>query len=126
MNFKQTLNALFPSIHRFITEQGMLLLISFVSGIFFIGIMFQGVQLYGNFQKIEGLKLQRVKLTKELHYWQDVARQFSNYRDVYFRIAQLQYQLGEPSKSQRSLEKVFGLDPNFKEGRVLGEKIQAN
>ncbi len=118
----QKLN-LFPKIYRFITERGIVIMISLVSLFVLTGIVLQGLKLQNTLQQVELAKEQRMKLTKELSYWQDIARQYSDYRDAYFKIATLQYQLGEVSQAKKSLEKVLALDPNFEKARVLGDKI---
>lgn len=116
---------LFPKIYRFITEQGTIMVVSFVSGVVIIGIILQVTRLKDNLQKITSLKQQRLQIAKELQYWQDLARQHGDYRDAYVKLASLQYQLGEKVQAQKSMEKVLSLDPNFKEGNVLGAKIKA-
>ncbi len=83
------------------------------------------MQLQETLTHVEQEKQQRVHLTKELAYWQDVVRQYDNYRDAHFRIATLQYQLGQVNQAQKSLERVLVLDPNFEQARVLGDRISA-
>jgi tetratricopeptide (TPR) repeat protein len=116
---------LFPKIFRFITERSIVIIITVVSLFVLTGIVLQGIRLQDTFHQVELAKQQRSKLTQELAYWQDIVRQYGNYRDAYFRIAILQYQLGEVSQAKKSLEKVLALDPNFEKARVLGEKISA-
>lgn len=116
----------FPKIFRFITEQGKLFILSFTTFVVIGGIVIQIQRMEANRTQLALLKNQRVQMTKELAYWQDVARQYPNYRDVVFRIASLQYELGQTNEAAKSLQKVFALDPNFKEGNVLGAKIKAH
>jgi len=117
--------ALFPKIYRFITEQGKILIISFSSGTVILGIVLQGIKLHDNLQKIETVKKHKVALIHELTYWQNIARQYPNYRDVYFRVANLQYQLGERAEAKKSLDHVLAIDPNFEAASVLGAAIEA-
>lgn len=116
---------LFPKIYRFITEQGVMIIISFVSLVVLTGITLQVFKLQETLHQVELSKEHRLKLAKELAYWQDVTRQYSDYRDAYFKIATLQYQLGNVEQAKKSLEKVLVLDPNFENARVLGDKIEA-
>lgn len=118
--------ALFPKIFRFITEQGKVVIIGLATIIVLVGVVMQMNRLNDNRAQLATLKLQKVQLTRELAYWQDVARHYPNYRDVLFRIASLQYELGETNEAKESLQKVLSLDPNFKAGNVLGAKIKAN
>lgn len=118
-------SGLFPKIFRFITEKGIVVMISLVSLFVLSGIVVQGIKLYDTMQQVEVAKEHRLQLTKELAYWQDVVRRYGDYRDAYFKIATLQYQLGEEAQAKKSLEKVLALDPNFEKAWVLGDKISA-
>lgn len=69
------------------------------------------------------LAQERVRLQREIQYWQGVADKYKGYRDVYYRIASLQYRLGNVEESQKYVKKALELDPNFPEGSVLGAKI---
>lgn len=120
-----SVRSLFPRIYRFITERGIVIIISLVSLFVLTGIGLQGFKLHNTLHQVDLAKQQRLKLTKELAYWQDIVRQYSNYRDAYFKLAILQYQLGEEAQAKKSLEKVLALDPNFEKARVLGDKISA-
>lgn len=117
--------SLFPKIFRFITEKSIVIVISLVSLVVLTGIVFQIVMLQRTLQQVDIAKEKRVTLTKELAYWQDVARRYGDYRDAHFRIATLHYQLGEVIQAKKSLEKVLALDPNFEGARVLGDKISS-
>lgn len=98
-------------------------MISLVSLFVLAGIVLQGITLHDTLHQVELAKERRLQLTQELSYWQDVVRQHDDYRDAYFKIATIQYQLGEINQAQKSLEKVLALDPNFEKARVLGDKI---
>ena len=124
--------ALFPSNFRFITEhsftptQSRQIKIGLVSvfSVFLLGLIFlQGVMIWYTFQQREIVSLQRGQLQKQVQYWQGVADKYQGYRDVYYRIASLQYRLGNVDASQKYVKKALELDPNFSDGRVLGAKI---
>lgn len=119
------ISTLFPKIFRFITERGVIVVISMVSIVLLTAIVIQGLQLQKTLHQAEIAKAKRAELTKQLAYWQDVVRQYGNYRDAYFKIATIQYQLGEADQAKKSLEKVVALDPNFENAKVLGAKISA-
>lgn len=118
-------NDLFPKIFRFITERGVVLVISLASLAVLAGIVLQSLKLQDTLHQAELAKSAHLKLTKELAYWQGVTRQYTNYRDAYFKVAILQYQLGEMGQAKKTLEKVIAIDPNFENARVLGDKIEA-
>lgn len=117
--------SLFPRIFRFITERAIFFVVGLAS-LFVLGaVIFQTLKVQESMRQAEFAKAERLQLSKELAYWQGVVRQYGNYRDAYFKIATLQYQLGEVQQAKKSLEKVLALDPNFEKARVLGDKISA-
>ena len=59
---------------------------------------------------------------KEVKFWEENLSKYPEYRDAYFRLAVLEYELRNFEKSEEYLEKVFKLDPSFKEGKKL-EKL---
>jgi tetratricopeptide (TPR) repeat protein len=124
--------ALFPSNIRSITEysfspdQSKNVKVGLIStfSLFLIALIFiQSVTLWHNMQQREVYIQQRVAMEQELAYWQGVADKYQGYRDVYYRIASIQYKLGNTAASQEYLKKALELDPNFPEGRVLGTKV---
>lgn len=115
----------FPKIFRFITEKSLLLVIGLVSLVVLTAIILEGVKLQNTLQQADLAKEERIKLTKELAYWQSVTRQYNNYRDAYFKVAILQYQLGEMFQAKETLNKVVALDPNFENAHILSARIEA-
>lgn len=124
--------ALFPSNIRSITEFSLssnqskhikVGLVSFFS-LFLIALIFlQGVTLWYNVQQRDVYMQERAHLEKEVVYWEQVADKYQGYRDVYYRIASLQFKLGNTVAAQEYVKKALELDPNFPEGRVLGTKV---
>lgn len=124
--------ALFPSNFRFITEysfsreksqQIKIGLVSVVSFFILTLIFLQGVVIWYTIQQREVVAQQQVQLQQQVEYWKGVASKYQGYRDVYFRIASLQYRLGNIDESQKYVKKALELDPNFSAGHVLGAKI---
>ena len=124
--------ALFPRNLRLITEYSFtqaqshnikVILVSIFS-LFLIGLIFlQGVSLWYSIQEKEVFAQQRVQLQQEVQAWQQVANKYKGYRDVYYRIASIQYKLGNVASAQSYVKKALQLDPNYPEGQVLGAKI---
>ncbi len=124
--------ALFPSNIRSITDfhfskaHSQHIKVGIVSSLslFLLGLIFlQGVTLWYNFQQREVYMEERAHVEKEIVYWQGIADKYQGYRDVYYRIASLQYKLGNVAASQEYVKKALDLDPNFPEGHVLGTKV---
>ncbi len=128
----QSTTALFPRNHRFITEYRFsqsdshtikILLISMFS-IFLLGLIFlQGVTFWYNLQERAVFAQERLNMQQEITYWMQVSDKYKGYRDVYYRIASLEYKLGNTVEAQAYVKKALDLDPNFSEGRVLGAKV---
>jgi tetratricopeptide (TPR) repeat protein len=124
--------ALFPKNIRFITEgkfserqsrEIKVFLVSLAS-IFLLALIFlQGVTLWYNLTEQQTLVQQRAQLQNEALYWEGIANKYQGYRDVYYRIAAIQYKLGNYSESQKYVKKALELDPNFPQGHVLGAQV---
>ncbi|HSX09273.1 MAG TPA: tetratricopeptide repeat protein [Candidatus Saccharimonadales bacterium] len=124
--------ALFPKNHRLITEFSFseaqsrnikIFLVSVVSLFLITLIFFQVVTLQANIRQQQSLVQDRSQLQDEAAYWERIANKYQGYRDVYYRIAFLQYKLGNYTESQKYVKKALELDPNFPEGHVLGASI---
>ncbi len=119
---KKQATSVFPNIYRFITESWKLIVASFVSGLIVIAIVIQGMELYNNIQEQQAIKAKRGSVEKELVFWRAQMTKYKDSRDIYFRIAALEYTLGDKEGAKEDLEKALEIDPNFKEGREM-EKI---
>lgn len=122
----------FPSIFRFIPEYtfsrrtayyGKLIIISFAATLLCLGIIQQSMTIDQNVQKLKQIRLERQQIAKEIRYLQTLEGEYAGYRDMYYRIAVLEYKLGDINHSKQYIQKALAVDPNFREGRVLGEKI---
>jgi len=121
--------ALFPKNIRFIPDYTFsnaqshsikVILVSIVS-VFLLALIFlQSVSLWDNYKQQESLSQNRQQLQNEVNYWEQIASKYQGYRDVDYRIAAIEYKLGNTVESQEYVKKALQLDPNFPEGRVLG------
>jgi hypothetical protein len=123
---------LFPNNLRFITEytfsdrQSHYIKVAIVSivSLFLLALIFlHGVIFRYNINQQKLLSQQRVQLQSEVAYWKEVATKYQGYRDVDYRIAALEYRLGNVSESQEYVKRALQLDPNYPEGSVLGAQI---
>lgn len=94
-------------------------LIWFLTSILLIPIGFVGANTYSAYKEREVILKEREKITKEIAFWQEVVQKHSGYRDGYFTLALLEYQLGDRKKAQEYVKKTLILDPNFERGRIL-------
>ncbi len=119
----------FPNIFRFITEQKYfkrikkhqwrLITAGFVSAIILGAIVIVGADSYKNYQENKRLSEKRENIETQIKFWKSINQKYPGFRDSYFELAILEYQLKDFSKSREYLKEVLRLDPNFKSGRKL-------
>lgn len=119
----------FPNIFRFITEQKYfkkikkhqwrLITAGFVSAIILGAIVIVGADSYKNYQENKRLSEKRKNIEAQIKFWQSVNQKYKGFRDSYFELALLEYQLKDFNKSRVYLKEALRLDPNFKDGRKL-------
>ena len=124
----------FPRIYRFITEDlysaksvhvYKVSVTSFFSGILLIAIVLQANILLHNRELAQKAVKERQQVVGEAVYWKNVSEVQTGSRDIYYRIATLEYKLGNIAESKRYIQKAIEIDPNFEEIRVLGAKVGA-
>lgn len=72
---------------------------------------------------IERSQKTRRQIEQEIVKWEKVIAEKQNYRDAYFRLAVLYYQIFNNDKARQYLYKAMALDPNFEEGKRLRELL---
>ena len=95
--------------------------------IFFVGILLiivatatVSLDLYSNYKEEKQYGMEKENVAGNLSYWERVVKEKPNYRDGYFSLALIYFQLKDFNKSSENLEKAMSIDPNFKEGKELG------
>lgn len=117
----------FPNIFLFITghfkkikkHQWKAIAAGFVSAIILGAIVIVGADSYKNYQENKKLSEKRENIKTQIKFWQSVNQKYPGFRDSYFELALLEYQLKDFNKSRVYLKEVLRLDPNFKNGRKL-------
>jgi len=77
----------------------------------------------GKLLDIERNERTREEIEREISKWETVIAEKHNYRDAYFRLAVLNYQIFKNDKAGQYLDKAMALDPNFEEGKRLRELL---
>ena len=123
---------LFPKNLRFITEYAFseaesrnikIVIVSIVT-LFLLALIFvEGITIWYNLKLRDSFSQERMQLQNEVAYWKNMADKYKGYRDIDYRIAALQFKLGNINESQQYVKKALQLDPNFPEGRVLGAHV---
>jgi len=140
----------FPNIYRIITERKVFrnlpklklslslqpkfkkfLVIFAAMAVFFVmavltaGIAFFSVKVYQNYQQITQINLQRQQIQSKINFWQSIADKYDGYKDAYFQMAILDYQLGNFQKAKLENQKTLTLDPNFEDAKNLKEVLDS-
>lgn len=120
----------FPNIYRFITEkiqgsskQIKKLWLGFLFGIVFTLIVLVSFDLLSNFRIKTATDNQISSLRAQVDYWEDVVEKQRGYRDGYFMLSVLQYQLSDFKKSRENLKKALLIDPSFTAGQDLEKML---
>lgn len=104
-----------PSDSRIITDKinsdDMAFFIGFLC--IFGAILIISFSLYGNFKEERRISLEKIKINNEINYWRNQIEQRPDFRDAYFSLSLLSYQLGDFNESRLNLEKTLKIDPNF-------------
>ncbi len=107
----------FPRIYRVITDR--ILWVFVASAVLLVLVSYIGLNIYSKFDELQKLIKERERIVFEINHWEKVVTDYKDYRDAYFKLAVLEYQMGESEKSKNYLKKTFYLDPNFEKGREL-------
>lgn len=84
-----------------------------------VAIVVVSFDLYSNHVENRQYKGEKKNITNELSYWENTVRQKPDYRDGYFSLALIYYQMKDFNKSSENLNKAMSLDPNFEKGKEL-------
>lgn len=117
----------FPSISRFIPEkinEGYIFLAIFL--FIFVCTVIIGLDLYQNLSLEKKLAFRNNELQRRLDFWKKEVKIHPNYRDAYFNLALISYQLKDFDSSIYNLQKALEIDPNFEKGRQFQEILSGS
>lgn len=97
--------------------------VGIAAGAIIIGITIVGLDLNKNLLEKQRINQEKEKILSEIKFWQDISQKYKGYRDAYFKLALLEYKMGNIDKSRNYLKTTFDLDPNFEKGRELEKLI---
>jgi hypothetical protein len=100
------------------------LVVGFVSGILLFLVVTLGLKVQAQAGELTKKQQMHDSISAEISHWQQITKQYPQYRDGYFRLALLQYELGNEQLAGISLEKTLTIDPNFAPARAFQEKLE--
>lgn len=86
---------------------------SFLTTFLGVALALQGVSVSKSLSTLRNIEGERSKIESEVKYWEDIAAIRPGYRDAYFKLALLEYQLGNKDKTRFYIEKTLEIDPNY-------------
>ncbi|HZQ30070.1 MAG TPA: hypothetical protein VFA93_03255, partial [Patescibacteria group bacterium] len=110
-----------PRIYRRITDlfkkSKVIEKLKFQGSVFLLGFLVMTaiiliIDLLFVFQKQKEADFERVKLGSEIKLWENIVQKYPS-KDTYFKLAQLEYRVGDIQKSNYYTDKALYLDPNF-------------
>lgn len=93
------------------------------SGILLFLVVSLGLQVRDQTRELKARQALRQGIQAEISHWQKVTHDYTDYRDGYFRLALLHYQLGETTQAREYVDKSLALDPNFIAGEEFKTKL---
>ena len=98
-------------------------LVSFISTFIGVAIVMQGIDLNYQLRQLRMVRSEREQMVKEVRYWEDITKEHHDYRDGYFKLALLEYQLGNREKARSYIQKTLTIDPNYQPAKDFAGKI---
>lgn len=89
-------------------------IVSFITTFLGVALSMQGVSVHQSLQALREIRQDRENIQKEVIYWEEIAANRPDYRDAFFKLTLLEYQLGNKEKAAKYLEKTLEIDPNYK------------
>lgn len=113
----------FPSIFRSFPEK----LFGLLFFLLLLAVVASGIRIYDRFQQYQRVLGERQLIAEKITYWEEVTKKYKGYRDAYFQLAVLHYQLDNLDNKDKSyiyVQEALKLDPNFEEGRKLEQFLK--
>lgn len=72
---------------------------------------------------ISHMQLQRLEKEKEVIAWQKRLAVYPEYRDGYYKLAEVYYELGNKKKAVEALNQSLSIDPEFSAAKLLLSEV---
>lgn len=88
-------------------------MVSFLTILLGVALTLQAISVSKNLTTLKSIEGERSKTQREIIYWEEIVATHPSYRDAYFKLALLEYQLGDREKTSIYLKKTLEIDPNY-------------
>lgn len=89
-----------------------------------VGISVLAARLYQDANMYVRITKQRQVMQEKINFWQSFKENYDGYKDAYFQIALLEYQLGNFEKAKEYNKQALLLDPGFDDAKNLGVLLE--
>lgn len=96
---------------------------AFTLGFLIMAIGIVGNDLKNNVIKLNGVNRERLVVEAQVSEWQRIMNSYKNYKDGYYMLSLLEYKLGNYQQSFDHIQKALAIDPNYKDAKILLERI---
>ena len=107
-----------PKVNKFFKFTTIVLMILTVLILVF-GISIFSINFNRYYQNYTIINSQRQAMQSQLNFWKSIADKYDGYKDAYFRMALLEYNLGDYKNAKINNQKALLLDPNFLDAQKL-------
>lgn len=114
-----------PSNSRFITDKINIDDFAFYLGFLciFVALLIISFSLYINIKEERRIASEKIRINSEINFWENQTEKYPEYRDAYFSLSLLNYEIGDLDASRLYLEKVLQIDANFIKGKEFREML---
>lgn len=87
-------------------------------------ILLLSIDILGSLQKQKEENFERAKIEGQIKLWEGIAEQYKGYKEAYFQLALLEYEIKDFPKAKDYVNKALYLDPNFEKARDLQNTLR--
>lgn len=110
------------TLRPFFSQKGVLT--SFLVGFLLTGIGVVSMDINQNMTRLTALKSQEQVLSAQATYWKGIVGTYKGYRDGYYQLAVLEYQLGRKEAAYQYIRQALAIDPTFQLGKAFAETLE--
>lgn len=108
---------------HFLLQEWRVVVVSFSTLLLLIALYFAAADLYQTLFLQQKIKAEKQQVREKIVAWKEFMETHPEYRDGYFELAVLSYQLKEKDIALSYVREALALDPNFTTGREFEKKL---
>ncbi len=97
--------------------------VCFVCGIILMGMLLVEKTIAQKYDQLQADKTTRASIEQQIVEWKGILQKYPDYRDGYYHLAVLEYELGNKPAAQIYNQQALDIDPNYTPSRQLEKKL---